>query len=237
MNPDATPIHDLRRRLFALACFGIVFGYVEAAAVVYIRAAIDPIHHRLFPDRDPSDLFPLISAEQWSHESPATHMVFLEVSREVSTVLLTVVVALAVSQNVRQWFASFMLAFGVWDVFYYLWLRLLLGWPRTFGDWDLVLAFPLPWVGPVWAPLVVSGVMIATACVFFWCESSARPLRPQAIHWIAVLTGMLVTMASFWWDARSILANGVPEWFNWPLLLTGIMIGLAGFLHAVYRRG
>jgi hypothetical protein len=235
-KPDARSPDDLRRRLAVLVLFGVVFGYAEAATVVYIRMTLDPIHQRVFPDRAADDLFPLLTAEQWSREAPATATAFLEISRELSTVLLVASVALATSRDVRQWFASFMLTFGVWDLFYYLWLRLLLGWPRTLQDWDLIFAAPLPWVGPVWAPLLVATVMVVSAGLFFRLEASPRPLRPRAMHWVAVLTGALMIMTAFWWDARHLLANGVPEWFNWPLLSAGLILGLAGFLHALYHR-
>jgi hypothetical protein len=61
------PNSELRRVLTVLIVFGIVYGYVEAAAVVYIRIMMDPIHHRIFPTSAADDLFPLPSFEQWSH--------------------------------------------------------------------------------------------------------------------------------------------------------------------------
>jgi hypothetical protein len=215
--------------------FGIVFAYVEAAAVVYIRATYNPVHQRVFPDSAPDDLFPLHTVEQWSREGPPDVTPLMEIGRELGTVLLVALVALATSRDGRQWMASFMLAFGVWDIFYYLWLRALMGWPRSLLDWDLIFAAPLPWVGPVWAPLLVAVVMVATAGVFFWREAVGRPMRPRLGHWVTVLSGAVVIMTSFWWDARHLMANGLPVWFNWPLLHLGLGIGLAGFCHATTR--
>jgi hypothetical protein len=232
----STPVEQsssLRRRLAILILFGIVFGYVEAAAVAYIRATYEPIHRRLFPDRAADDLFPLFTIEQWSSEVPPTLGPLMEVGRELATVVLVALMAWAVSRTARAWFASFALAFGVWDVCYYLWLRLLIGWPRSLLDWDLVFMAPLPWVGPVWAPVAVALVMVVTASVYFWRDAIGRPIKPRPLHWVAVLGGAVVIMTAFWWDARRMLDNGVPEWFNWPLLLAGLGIGLAGFGHAL----
>jgi hypothetical protein len=227
-----SPAVRLRHRLVVLVLFGITFGYVEAAAVAYIRATYEPVHRRLFPDA-PDDLFPLFTLEQWAQEGPPTVGPLLEVGRELGTVVMVALLAWGVSRTLRDWFASFALAFGVWDVFYYLWLKVLIGWPRSLSDWDLVFAAPLPWVGPVAAPLTVAGVLIATAAVFFWREAQGRPLRPRLWHWVAVLAGALLILVAFWWDARSVLANGVPDWFNWPLLLLGLAVGLVGFVHSL----
>ena len=52
------------------------------------------------------------------------------------------------------------LAFGAWDIFYYVFLRLISGWPRTLLDWDILFLLPLPWWGPVLAPVSIALVMI-----------------------------------------------------------------------------
>jgi hypothetical protein len=213
-----------------LVLFGIAFGQVEAA---YIRASHEPIHQRLFPDRAPDDLFPLFTVEQWSQEAPPSLGPGMEVGRELCTVLLVALVAWGISRGVRDWFAAFALAFGAWDVSYYLWLKAIVGWPHSLSDWDLVFSAPVPWVAPVWAPLLVAATVIATAGVFFWCEAVGRPMSPRKVHWAAVLVGALLILAAFWWDCRHTLNNGVPEWFNWPLLLAGLSIGLTRFIHAL----
>jgi hypothetical protein len=225
---------DLRRRLLLLVLFGVAFGYAEAATVVYIRVMYEPIHQRLFPDRAANDLFPFLSLERWSHEAPSyTQGPALEVGRELCTILLVALMAWAVSRSTGRWFASFALCFGVWDVAYYLWLRLLIGWPASLFDWDLLFAAPLPWVGPVLAPLLVAATMTATGIVYLWLDAGDRPPRPRAGHWAAVLLGALTIMVAFWWDFRNIMAEGVPGPFNWPLFLAGLGLGLAGFVHAL----
>jgi hypothetical protein len=234
MGVTTDPPGGLRRRLIVLVLFGTIFGYVEAAAVVYIRAVYEPIHRRLFPDRAPDDLFPAFTQDQWSREGPASlRSPVLEVGRELGTVLLVALLAWGTSRGAAQGFASFMLAFGVWDLAYYVWLYALTGWPHSLWDQDLVFAAPLPWVGPVLAPVLVAAVMVVTAGIFFRREAAGRPVRPRRGHWVAVLAGGLAVMVAFWWDFRNILAGGVPGPFNWPLLAAGLAVGLAGFGHAV----
>ena len=52
------------------------------------------------------------------------------------------------------------IAFGAWDIFYYVFLRIMTGWPRTLLDWDILFLLPLPWWGPVLAPVSIALVMI-----------------------------------------------------------------------------
>jgi len=54
----------MRRAVAALFLFGISFGYVEAAVVVYLRVIYDPIRQQIHPERRPNDLFPLITPQQ-----------------------------------------------------------------------------------------------------------------------------------------------------------------------------
>ena len=60
----------------------------------------------------------------------------------------------------RTWwqrFAYWLLAFGVGDIFYYAWLRVLLGWPSSLGDRDLLFLLPDEWWAPVWQPVLGLG--------------------------------------------------------------------------------
>jgi hypothetical protein len=61
--------------------------------------------------------------------------------------------------------------FGAWDIVYYLGLRLSIGWPPSLDAWDVLFLIPSPWVGPVWAPIVVSAALVASGL------TAARRLR------------------------------------------------------------
>ena len=62
----------LRRTVVGLFLFGITFGYVEAAVVIYQRALYEPLRQRLTPGRAPGDLFPLLDRERMIAEAPET---------------------------------------------------------------------------------------------------------------------------------------------------------------------
>src|SRR5258708_5891646 len=107
----------MRRAVAALFLFGISFGYVEAAVVVYLRAIYDPIRRHLHPERGPNDLFPLITSQELAKTGPENpRRLVIEIGREAATMLMLGAVALAVARNIHDWIAAFAIAFGVWDI-------------------------------------------------------------------------------------------------------------------------
>ncbi len=228
---------SLLRPLAALLLFGISFGYVEAAVVAYLRALYEPIHERLHPDRASGDLFPVLRLDELEAFGPEhVRRVHTELAREAATLAMLAAVALAVAHNFRQWFAAFMIAFGVWDIFFYVFLHLLTGWPASLLDWDLLFLLPVSWVGPVLSPVLVALSMTAAGVVVLWRESVGRPLLLTWYDWAAILGGGLVVVVAFCWDCRNTMTGGVPNAFNWPLLGVGLGVGLAGVLHALSGR-
>ena len=57
--------------------------------------------------------------------------------------------------------AAFFVAFTVWDLTYYLFLRVLTGWPTSLTDTDVFFLIPVPWLGPVATAVVASAVVLA----------------------------------------------------------------------------
>jgi hypothetical protein len=226
----------MRRALILLSLFAIVTGYIEAAAVAYIRSIYEPIHARLFPERDPDDLLPLFTFEQWREQAPPyLRSPVLEIVRETATVVALVLVALATTPTLRRWPATFFLMLGISGWSYYLSLKALIGWPHSLEDWDLIFMVPLPWVGTVWAALVCYTAMIVAAAWFFGAEATGRPLRSGPFGWLLLLTGSLVTAAPFCWDVQHIVSGGYPRPFNGLVLAAGLALVLAGLLYAWKR--
>ena len=117
-------------------------AFVEAACVVSLK--------RLY--------FP----EGWSppfHPIPAAGL-RLEQWREVATLFMLGAVALLGPGGVRGFLRRGLWAFGIWDLAYYFFLRLLTGYPQRLTDLDIVFLVPITWVVPVWVPVAAS-----TACL------------------------------------------------------------------------
>jgi len=224
----------MRRAIAALFLFGISFGYVEAAVVVYQRAIYNPVRARLHPERGPNDLFPLITSQQLADAGPENpRRLAIEIGREAATMVMLGAMALGVAQNLHQWIAAFAIAFGVWDICFYAFLKLMIHWPESLSTWDILFLIPLPWVGPVWAPVLVALSMIVCGII----SLRAGGVRGRISHWTGVLAGAVVIVTAFVWDFRNTSAGGIPNPFNWPLFLVGEAIGLSAFLAALKPPG
>jgi hypothetical protein len=228
----------LKRKILALLLFAIAFGYVEAAAVVYLRAVFVPLHNDIFRAVPHDDLFPLPTVENLRAAGPEyVHLLGMELVRELATMVMLAATGLAIAGNFRQWLAGFMISFGVWDIVYYLGLRLLVGWPQSLMDWDLLFLLPVPWAGPVIAPVIIAVSMIVAGGVILAGEAAERPLRFSGLDWGLFFAGGILIVVAFCWDWRNLMAAGWPRPFHWPLFAIGGAIGAAGFLRALWARG
>src|SRR5580692_7184071 len=218
------------RSVLILALFSTAFGYLEAAVVSYLRILHEPARLRYYPHRPPAELFPLLTLEQLraaGQEQQAT--LFAEIGREASTMAMLAAIALAVAGNARQWAAAFAIAFGVWDIVFYAGLKLLLDWPASLFTWDILFLIPVPWVGPVIAPMLVSVAMIIAGIWCLWREAASKPLQIGRWNTAGVLVGAFVIILSFTLDYRNILAGGMPHPFHWGVFSLGLAIGIGSY--------
>src|SRR5260370_16656128 len=100
-------------------------------------------------------------------------------------------------------------------------------------EWDILFLIPIPWIGPVLAPVLVSAALIV--CGSISLSRGGIPARPR--HWLAMIAGGLLVILSFVWDFRNTMAGGLPNPFNWPLFLVGEALGVIGFLAALLNPG
>lgn len=124
------------------AIIGIAFGFVEAAVVVYLRAATGLLTG---PHAETLVAFP---------ES----LYRIECFREAATMIMLGGIALLTAQSTKEKVVAFLWTFAFWDIFYYVWLRLAIGWPSSFITSDVLFLIPVPWVAQVWFPILVSGL-------------------------------------------------------------------------------
>jgi hypothetical protein len=226
------------RTLAGLVLFGVSFGYVEAAVVVYLGELYEPLALELHPERRPGDLFPLITREQLeATDSAHLRLLKIEVIREAATMVMLASVALAVCWNFNTCVAAFVIAFGVWDICYYVFLKALIDWPASLLEWDLLFLIPIPWVGPVLAPVLVAISMVVAGTLLLWREWADMPVRIGWQHWSSIVLGGLVIIVAFCWNYRQVMGGGMPNPFPWSIFLVGEAIGLAGFSLALIRSG
>jgi hypothetical protein len=219
----------LLKNLVALILWAIAFAFVEAAVVEYLRALYYPNDRGGFQ-------FPLLTAAQIvAMGEEHWRRLLIELSRELCTLIMLTSFGIAAGKNRREAWAYFMIAFGVWDLFFYIWLKLLLDWPASLMTWDLLFLVPLPWVSPVLAPVLVSIALVVCGLVILHYESRNRALRTKWTDWGLLIGSGLVVIISFCWDYANIINGGVPNPFNWWLFLAGLAFGLTIFGAVVWR--
>jgi len=225
-----------KRTVLALALFSTAFGYLEAAVVSYLRLLHEPARQQFHPGRDPCALFPLLTLDQMrATGAQQQRTLAIEIGREAATIVMLAAMAFAVAENASQWASAFVMAFGVWDITFYVFLKLLLGWPASLSTWDILFLIPVPWVGPVLAPVLVSAAMIAAGVWQLRNESRGRPIAIGRGNWAGITAGAVVIVVSFAADYRNIMAGGIPHPFNWGLFGLGMTIGVGSYSWAAYQ--
>ncbi|MBI3414785.1 MAG: hypothetical protein HY043_05595 [Verrucomicrobia bacterium] len=194
--------------------YALAMAWVESAVVFYLRSLID----RLVPFQ-PN---PLPFAGGFG---------FAEIVREVATMVMLLAVGWLAGRTWRSRLAYALLAFGVWDIAYYLWLVPLTGWPLSLTDWDILFLIPLPWWGPVWAPVSIAVLLILFGALVARNDTPENPLWPGKTSLVAAFAGIMLSLYVFMADAIHLLAHGgntaqlrdlLPQWFNWPLFLVAL---------------
>ncbi|MEX2597667.1 MAG: hypothetical protein WEC59_12145 [Salibacteraceae bacterium] len=224
---------------FWLTLFSIAMGFLETAVVVYLREIFYPVGFS-FP------IIPIIG-----------HLGSIELWREAATVAMLLSIGILVGNNTPTRFGAFLYSFAVWDLFYYVFLKITLDWPESLFTWDLLFLIPTPWVGPVLAPVITSLTMILLAAALFWFNRSYQITHLKLLDWSLLIVGSLVMLASFMIDYIQFMLPRftlpelfstehryavndatrlyIPTEFYWTLFWLGEVIILGGIGTYVYR--
>jgi hypothetical protein len=205
-------------RGIVIAAFAVAMAYVEAAVVVYLQRALSIDPQGPFPLRDPASLGSFGA---------------IEFGREAATLVMLGAVGWLGGRRGLERLAWAAVAFGVWDVFYYGWLWIFSGWPPSLGTWDLLFLIPVPWVGPVWAPLLVSAALIGFGSVAARRLDRGRPIPISRNQRAGVLAGGLLVVLSFTAESGQVLAGELPTSFPWPLFVAGMALAIAATASAI----
>jgi hypothetical protein len=219
----------LSKRIYWLSFFSIAMGFLEAAVVIYLRKIYYP----------QGFYFPLVPIEP--------NIALVEIFREAATIIMLVGIGILTGRNTSEKFACFIYSFAVWDIFYYVFLKLFLNWPASLVTWDILFLIPVPWVGPVVAPCIVSSTMILLATLLL-CFNG----RIKTTEWILFILGSLIIITSFttpyfhylqeqntsaWTPGSNAelfneIRKFVPTYYNWWIFLLGesvLLIGISRF--------
>lgn len=203
------------RRVATVAAYAFAMAYLESAVVVYLQRALAMTPATLFPLRDQTTLGGLGS---------------IEGAREVATLVMLAAVGWLASRTFPERLAWTAVAFGVWDIAYYFWLWVFIDWPKSLGTTDLLFLIPVPWVAPIWAPVLVSVALICFGYVVARRSHQDKPLAPLLRDWVLLIAGGVVVIVSFTLDALRIRDGGMPAAFAWPVFVFGCVLALVGIV-------
>jgi len=215
-----------KKILLLLTLFSVAMGYMESAIVIYLRELYYPGGFK----------FPLVPIPP--------NIALTEFIREAATLIMLVTIGIIAGKNTAQRFGFFLFCFAMWDIFYYIFLKLFLDWPESFFTPDILFLIPVPWVGPVIAPCIASVTMIALTLLVVYYEEKKVTTAIKRLEWMLMITGSLLMIVSFtrdyfvyiynkanaaWTPASenklfAEFLNYVPGTFTWSLFIAGDLL-------------
>ncbi len=222
-SDSATSLTGARELWFIVVAFAIAMAWLEAATVYYLRVLVGRV--------EPYQQNPLPMHGALGR---------VELVREAATLVMLLAVGMLAGRGWRKRIGYALLAFGVWDIFYYVFLRLVSGWPRSVFDWDVLFLLPLPWWGPVLAPVCIAGMMIAWGTLV--TQVPGRSESPSRGAWALSALGLATALYVFMADALHTIGAGpdavaqmLPQSFNWPLFILALALMSAPAVGPVLR--
>ena len=227
-------LKGFNRLFIQVGIFAIAMGILEAIVVAYIRKLYHPTGFD----------FPL--------KATSPELVHTELIREITTIIMLIMIAVITGKNFLQKFSYFIFCFGVWDIFYYVGLKLFLNWPPSLLTWDVLFLIPVPWIGPVLAPIICSLTMILLAMSIVYLQEKGYVVRLKFSDWALIIVGAVTIFSSFIWDYTSIIISGgflsdywtlvtngkfqdivtryIPSYYNWYLFAVGEILIITAVL-------
>lgn len=230
---------EIRWVFIWITLFSIAMAFLETAVVVYMRKLYYPEGFN----------FPLKIMDK--------DIIVVEVFRELATLIMLLGAGFISGRNRTEKFGLFLYSFAVWDIFYYVFLKVTLDWPSSLMTWDILFLIPTTWVGPVIAPVIVSLVMIAFAVIISVFTSRNIKTKINLVEWSMLIGGSIVLIIGFIYDyikfmlqfftfseifspskIQALMAKAVqyiPVSFPWLIFCVGIGVISYG-IYRFYRR-
>jgi hypothetical protein len=171
--------------LIWITFLAVSMAFVESAVVIYLRELYYPSGFD----------FPMVSMPE--------RIAFTEIIREIATLIMLLAMGFLAGKNARQRFAWFIYSFAIWDIFYYVFLKLILNWPSSWFTWDILFLVPVVWTGPVLAPVLVSLTMVILAFTILYIDRKSGQWLISKWSVYLVILGSVLIFLSFIRDFSS----------------------------------
>lgn len=193
--------------LQTVAVFAVAMAWAEAAVVFYLRT----IANRIMPYQ-PEPL-PVIEEARTA-----------ELEREIVTIVMLDTVAVSAGRTRQARLGHALVAFCTWDIFYYVFMQPMTGWPCTLPEWDILFPPSLLWWGPVIAPMLISVFRILWGTIVtqfehirLWHTQNLRVIvlaLVEAARPLYMFMGELLRVAG---QAVDTIRDVLQGRFNWPV--------------------
>jgi hypothetical protein len=219
-----------KNTIVVLIIFSIAMAALESAVVVYLRAIYYPDGFTV--------AFKLIDEK----------IILVEIIREMATLIMIGSIAYLSSKTRYERLPYFFLCFAVWDIFYYVWLKVFIDWPSSLLEWDILFLIPFTWLGPVLAPIICSITMILLSYIMLRSEE----IQMTSVSKWLLGVGSLFILYTFLYDYgiliiknnllieyanllhskkfKSLAMLYMPEHYNWTIFWIGEAIICIGVL-------
>ncbi len=217
-----------KKRGLVVVLFAAAMAWVESALVVDLRMLVNRL--------EPYQPNPLPDVPKLGE---------VELIREIATLIMLWTVGCLAGQTREKKWGYALLAFGVWDILYYVFLKIIVDWPHSLWDWDILFLLPLPWWGPVLAPMLIAALMIIFGSVATQFSDHEPPLWPSRRAWIFSLCGCVLALLVFMADAIRVIEGGVEAvrqvlprkaGFNWPGFILAFLFMMVPAIEIIQKK-
>jgi len=182
----------LSGKLLWVTLFAGAMGMLESSVVIYLRELYYPTGFQ----------FPL--------KATSYTVAITEIFRELATLIMLLGIGVLAGKSKHERFAWFIYSFAIWDIFYYVFLYLIISWPVGLGDWDVLFLLPMMWVGPVWAPVILSLLMILLALSILHFSNHRNDASLKLTEWALLITGAIIVIIAFCKDFYLYMTTHFP---------------------------
>src|SRR3989344_5143315 len=226
---------ESQNKILIVTLYAIAMGFLESAVVIYLRKLYYPFGFS-FPLK--GFIEPTILGVEWI--------------REFATIVMLLTISMLAAKKFYPRFAYFLYAFAIWDIFYYVFLKVYLNWPSSLLESDILFLIPWPWVGPVLAPILCTILMISAALIIIYFEDNRIKVKFILKEWLLIILGILLVLYTWVYDyGKIIIAGGflkdffsliknqqffdivenyVPQPYNWAMFIIGLLFSTIGII-------
>ena len=144
-------------------------------------------------------------------------------------------------------FAYFLYIFAVWDIFYYVFLKITVNWPSSILTWDVLFLIPIPWTSPVLFPVLSSVTMIAISIFLYNLYYRYKLKNLSAAEWSLLYAGAFLIFITFICgyfqlvfknfnlivkgvSLRVISAGFIPDRYYWEIFTVGELLVISALI-------